>query len=56
MARKIAMVGTGYVGIVAAVGLADFGHWVVGVDIDDSKVDRLNIGQCDIYDSVELPV
>ena len=41
MARDIAVVGLGYVGLIAAVGLADFGNRVVGTDIDRSKLQRL---------------
>ena len=35
---KIAMIGTGYVGLVSGVCLSDFGHEVVCVDKDHSKV------------------
>ena len=35
---KISVVGTGYVGLVCAVGLAEKGHEVVCVDIDEDKV------------------
>lgn len=41
MGRKIAVIGTGYVGLVTAVGLSDFGHYVIGVDIDDGKIEKL---------------
>ena len=34
MAAKICVIGTGYVGLIAAVGLSDFGNIVVGVDLD----------------------
>ena len=44
MAVNVCVVGTGYVGLIAAVGLADFGNSVVGVDIDGSKVESLNNG------------
>ncbi|TVQ21761.1 MAG: hypothetical protein EA383_16520, partial [Spirochaetaceae bacterium] len=30
MAQNITVIGTGYVGLVSAVGLADFGNWVTG--------------------------
>ncbi|HEY8172003.1 MAG TPA: UDP-glucose/GDP-mannose dehydrogenase family protein [Dehalococcoidia bacterium] len=48
--RKIAVVGTGYVGLVYAVCMADLGHDVVGIDIDESKIDRLSAGVSPIYE------
>lgn len=50
MALKIAVLGTGYVGLVSAVGLADFGNTVTGVDIDRNKVEKLNSGVSTIYE------
>lgn len=50
MAVKVAVIGTGYVGLIAAVGLADFGNTVVGVDIDQEKVDSLSKGIPTIYE------
>ena len=50
MAVKVCVVGTGYVGLIAALGLADFGNSVVGVDIDADKVDSLNRGIPTIYE------
>lgn len=38
------MVGTGYVGLSTAVGLAELGHSVVGADIDERKVSSLRAG------------
>ncbi|HOJ23547.1 MAG TPA: hypothetical protein PLY56_18630, partial [Armatimonadota bacterium] len=37
---KITVIGTGYVGLVQAVGLAELGHEVVGMDHDVAKVRR----------------
>ncbi|MCF7929391.1 MAG: UDP-glucose/GDP-mannose dehydrogenase family protein [Spirochaetales bacterium] len=51
MAKDIAVIGTGYVGLVAAVGLADFGNRVVGVDLVQEKVDSLNAGVPTIYET-----
>ena len=39
---KIAMIGTGYVGLVSGVCFSDFGHEVVCVDLDAAKIARLN--------------
>lgn len=50
MAQKITVIGTGYVGLVAAVCLADFGNEVIGVDIDNNKVQKLNSGDAIIYE------
>ena len=47
---KLAVVGTGYVGLVSGACLADVGHEVVCVDIDQSKVDRLCQGIMPIYE------
>src|SRR5688500_6958819 len=46
--------GGGYVGLGYAVALADLGHQVVGLDIDATRVDRLNRGDSPIYE-VGLP-
>ncbi|MFN3936754.1 MAG: UDP-glucose dehydrogenase family protein [Gemmobacter sp.] len=47
---KIAMIGTGYVGLVSGVCFSDFGHRVVCVDKDAGKIDRLNRGEVPIYE------
>ncbi|WP_308914751.1 UDP-glucose/GDP-mannose dehydrogenase family protein [Jannaschia sp. LMIT008] len=47
---KIAMIGTGYVGLVSGVCFADFGHDVVCVDKDASKIESLNAGHVPIYE------
>ncbi|MCB2048274.1 MAG: UDP-glucose/GDP-mannose dehydrogenase family protein [Novosphingobium sp.] len=47
---KIAMVGSGYVGLVSGACFADFGHEVVCIDKDASKIERLNAGQMPIYE------
>ncbi len=46
----IAVVGTGYVGLVTAACFAELGHTVIGVDIDDAKVKKLKKGQSTIYE------
>lgn len=50
MSKKIAVIGTGYVGLIASVGFADFGNYVTGVDLDKTKVDKLNSGIPMIYE------
>ena len=47
---KIAMIGTGYVGLVSGVCFSDFGHEVVCVDEDPQKIDMLNTGEVPIYE------
>ncbi|MDO9525109.1 MAG: nucleotide sugar dehydrogenase, partial [Gemmobacter sp.] len=47
---KIAMIGTGYVGLVSGVCFSDFGHEVICVDKDPGKIDRLRAGEVPIYE------
>ncbi len=47
---KIAMVGSGYVGLVSGACFADFGHDVVCIDKDPAKIDRLQAGLMPIYE------
>ena len=47
---RIAMIGTGYVGLVSGVCFSDFGHDVVCVDKDADKVARLKEGEVPIYE------
>ena len=47
---RIAMIGTGYVGLVSGVCLSDFGHEVVCVDKDRRKIDGLLDGHVPIYE------
>lgn len=47
---KITIVGSGYVGLVTGVCLADFGHEVICVDKDRSKIDRLERGDMPIFE------
>ncbi|MDP5333636.1 MAG: UDP-glucose/GDP-mannose dehydrogenase family protein [Paracoccaceae bacterium] len=47
---KIAMIGTGYVGLVSGVCFSDFGHDVVCVDKDPVKIAKLNAGIVPIFE------
>ncbi|WP_418592837.1 UDP-glucose dehydrogenase family protein [Ponticoccus sp. (in: a-proteobacteria)] len=47
---KIAMIGTGYVGLVSGVCFSDFGHEVVCVDKDPRKIEMLERGEVPIYE------
>ena len=47
---RVAMIGTGYVGLVSGVCFADFGHSVICVDKDPKKIDVLNSGGVPIYE------
>jgi UDPglucose 6-dehydrogenase len=48
--RNIAVIGTNYVGLVTAACLAELGNHVIGIEIDPSKVERLNRGLSPIYE------
>jgi UDPglucose 6-dehydrogenase len=47
---RIAMIGTGYVGLVSGACFADFGHEVCCVDKDSAKIDGLNAGRMPIWE------
>lgn len=47
---QIAMIGTGYVGLVSGVCLSDFGHDVICVDRDPRKIEALQAGKVPIYE------
>lgn len=47
---KIAVVGTGYVGLVTGTCFAETGNMVYCVDVDKEKIKRLQKGECPIYE------
>ncbi len=47
---NITMIGSGYVGLVSGACFADFGHKVICVDSDESKIERLKRGEIPIYE------
>ena len=47
---RIAMIGSGYVGLVSGACFSDFGHEVTCVDKDAAKIDALNAGQIPIFE------
>ncbi|MGE4324504.1 MAG: UDP-glucose/GDP-mannose dehydrogenase family protein [Pseudodonghicola sp.] len=47
---KIAMIGTGYVGLVSGVCFSDFGHEVICVDKNPEKIEMLEAGQVPIFE------
>ena len=47
---RVAMMGTGYVGLVSGACFSDFGHIVTCIDKDEAKIDRLREGVMPIYE------
>ena len=47
---KVAIIGTGYVGLPTGVGLAELGNEVVCIDYDKNKIDALNKGEITLYE------
>jgi UDPglucose 6-dehydrogenase len=47
---KIAVIGSGYVGLVSGACLSEFGHQVVCIDMDAGKIQRLRAGEIPIYE------
>ena len=47
---RIAVIGTGYVGLVSGACFADFGHQVICVDRDENKIAALHRGEIPIFE------
>jgi len=47
---KISVIGTGYVGLVTAAGLAELGHQVIGTDVVPEKVEKASQGRAHFYE------
>src|SRR2546423_8189521 len=47
---RIAMIGTGYVGLVSGACFADFGHQIICVDKDESKIAALRRGEIPMFE------
>ncbi len=47
---KIAIIGTGYVGLVTGISLAILGHQIICVDTDQNKISKVNAGKSPFYE------
>jgi len=47
---NIAIIGSGYVGLVSGVCFAQIGHKVICVDVDEEKIKKLKKGKTPIYE------
>jgi len=47
---RISVIGTGYLGATHAAAMAELGHEVIGVDVDDAKINRLRLGQVPFFE------
>ncbi|HET9873425.1 MAG TPA: UDP-glucose/GDP-mannose dehydrogenase family protein [Propionibacteriaceae bacterium] len=50
MTLHVSVIGTNYLGATHAAGMAEFGHEVVGIDIDEDRVKTLNAGRSHIFE------
>ena len=50
MTLRVSVIGTNYMGATHAAGMAEFGHQVIGVDIDVDRIKTLNAGQSHIFE------
>ncbi|MFI1649318.1 UDP-glucose dehydrogenase family protein [Streptomyces avidinii] len=47
---RVSVIGCGHLGIPHAAAMAEIGHEVIGVDLDQARTDRLNAGECPIHE------
>ncbi|CAM3124202.1 UDP-glucose dehydrogenase family protein [Corynebacterium gottingense] len=47
---RMTVIGTGYLGATHAACMAELGHEVLGVDVDEAKIDRLKAGEVPFYE------
>lgn len=47
---KIAIIGSGYVGLITGIGFAELGHEIIFIDIDERKVSMINSGKPPIFE------
>lgn len=47
---RVCMIGTGYVGLVTGTCLAEIGHEVICIDVNEKKIERLKLGEVPIYE------
>ena len=50
MTLRVSVIGTGYLGSTHAAGMAEFGHQVVGLDVDSERIATLAAGRSPIYE------
>jgi UDPglucose 6-dehydrogenase len=48
--RQVTVIGTGYLGLTHAVCLADLGHEVLGIDVDEEKIARAANGEVPFFE------
>ncbi len=48
--KRVAIIGTGYVGLTSGAAMAHLGHQVLCADLDSAKVERLNRGEIHIFE------